>query len=373
MLHSAFWKDVLAFYHDWSWLFWAAAIVFVCAGVNFVVQRVFQRFVQRLARKSAALWDDALVEALNTPLQVFIWIIGVSVAAHIAIAGNPQSALAAVFHQARAVAIIGDIAWFALRFSVRLQRAYALKRNRRGEAVDVTAVDALGKLARASIVIVAVLVALQTLGFSISGLLAFGGIGGIAVGFAAQGFVANLFGGFTVYTARPFKVGEWIVLPQQNVMGTVQEIGWRTTRVLSFDRRPYYVPNSLFNTAIVENGTRMLNRRIFETVGIRYDDIERMQPILDDVRGHIAAREDIDHGQSVMVNFDTYAASSLNIVIYCFTRTIDWSEYKDVKEDLLLKIADIVLGHGAEFAFPTQTVHVPDGLGVSGLPSRDRA
>ncbi|HKJ94715.1 MAG TPA: hypothetical protein VKA32_03695, partial [Gammaproteobacteria bacterium] len=139
MLHSGFWKDVLAFYHDWSWLFWATGIVFVCAAANFIIQRFVQRFVQRLARTSTALWDDALVEALNTPLQIFVWIIGVSVAAHIAIAGNPQSTLAAVFQQARAVAIIGDVAWFALRFSVRLQRAYATKRNRRGEAVDITA------------------------------------------------------------------------------------------------------------------------------------------------------------------------------------------------------------------------------------------
>ncbi len=372
MPHSGFWKDLLALYHTWAWLIWASAIVFICAAVNFAVQRVFQRVVQRLAARSAALWDDALVEALNAPLQIFIWIIGISIAAHIATAGNTQSVLASTFEQARAVAIIADVAWFALRFASRLQTAYARRHRQRGEAVDITAVDAMGKLTRASIVIVAVLVALQTLGFSISGLLAFGGIGGIAVGFAAQGFVANLFGGLTVYTARPFKVGEWIVLPQQNLMGTVEEIGWRSTRVLSFDRRPYYVPNSLFNTAIVENGTRMLNRRIYETVGIRYDDIGQMHAILADIREHIAGRDDIDHEQSVMVNFDTYAASSLNIIIYCFTRTIVWAEYKDVKEDVLLKVADIVLGHGAEFAFPTQTVHVPDGLQVSGPVAADR-
>src|SRR3546814_2349754 len=85
----------------------------------------------------------------------------------------------------------------------------------------------------------------------LAGLLALGGAGGIAIGFAAQSLVANLLGGLTIYASRPFKVGEWIIMSGTEVMGEVQEIGWRATRIMGFDRKPFYVPNSMFNTGVV--------------------------------------------------------------------------------------------------------------------------
>src|SRR3546814_1918301 len=130
--------------------------------------------------------------------------------------------------------------------------------------LDPTATDAIGKLARIAIFFTAALVILQTLGFSVSGLLALCGAGGIAIGCAAQSLVANLLGGLTIYASRPFKVGEWIIMSGTEVMGEVQEIGWRATRIMGFDRKPFYVPNSMFNTGVVINHSRMTNRRILE-------------------------------------------------------------------------------------------------------------
>ena len=92
---------------------------------------------------------------------------------------------------------------------------------------DETTVTAIAKLARVSIVITAALMAMQTLGISISGVLAFGGIGGIAVGFAAKDLLANFFGGLVIYLDRPFKVGDWIRSPDRDIEGTVVKIGWR--------------------------------------------------------------------------------------------------------------------------------------------------
>ena len=114
--------------------------------------------------------------------------------------------------------------------------------------MDYTTVDALSKLGRFSVVIIAALVILQTLGFSISGVLAFGGIGGIAMGFAAKDMLANFFGGLTIYLDRPFTVGEWIRSPDKAIEGTVEYIGWRHTRVRAFNKNPIYVPNALFTT-----------------------------------------------------------------------------------------------------------------------------
>ena len=113
---------------------------------------------------------------------------------------------------------------------------------------------------------------LQSLGVSVSGLLAFGGIGGIAVGFAARDLLANFLGGLSIYLDRPFTVGDWIRSPDREIEGTVEEIGWRMTRIRTFDQRPLYVPNSIFASVALENPSRMNNRRIYETLGIRYED-----------------------------------------------------------------------------------------------------
>src|SRR5690554_8109402 len=135
--------------------------------------------------------------------------------------------------------------------------------------MDYTTVNAISKLSRAVVIITAVLISLQSLGYSLSGVLAFGGVGGIAVGFAAKDLLANFFGGFIVHLDRPFKVGDWIRSPDRKIEGTVEVIGWRLTTIRTFDQRPLYVPNAVFTQIAVENPSRMTNRRIPTTLGIR--------------------------------------------------------------------------------------------------------
>ena len=173
----------------------------------------------------------------------------------------------------RTVGIIACITWFLSRFIDNVQASVLRLRQTRGEPVDKTTVDAIAKLLRISVIITSVLVALQTLGISISGVLAFGGIGGIAVGFAAKDLLANFFGGLMIYLDRPFSVGDWVRSPDKQIEGTVEEIGWRLTRIRTFDQRPLYVPNAIFTQIAVENPSRMTHRRIYETLGVRYDDM----------------------------------------------------------------------------------------------------
>jgi MscS family membrane protein len=210
------------------------------------------------------------------------------------------------------------------------------------------------------------LVILQTLGYSISGVLAFGGIGGIAVGFAAKDLLANFFGGLMIYLDRPFSVGDWIRSPDKEIEGTVENIGWRQTRIRTFDKRPLYVPNATFNHISVENPSRMQNRRIKETIGIRYEDASKMDGIIRDVEAMLKAHPDIDQNQTVIVNFNSFAASSLDFFIYTFTKTTDWVKYHEVKQKVLLIILGIIEQHGADIAFTTSTVKIPESITVAG-------
>jgi len=130
------------------------------------------------------------------------------------------------------------------------------------------------------------------------------------------------------------------------------------TRIRTFDKRPLYVPNSLFTQIVVENPSRMSNRRIKETFGLRYCDMNQVDGIIKDVREMLEQHPDIDQTQTLIVNFNYFNNSSLDFFIYTFTKTTNWILYHQIKQDVLLKVADIVEQNKAQFAFPTRQLHI---------------
>jgi len=342
------------------WIYQVFAVVFSALVLAYIVKRVLDH-VQRRAERTRNIWDDALVDAARRPAWVMIWSMGLMWAARIT-AVQMDQALEQVLDQIQRVLLIVLLAWFLLRLMQQIERRLVDPRYR-DKPADQTTVSAIGKLLRASVVITAVLVILQSLGYSVSGVLAFGGIGGLAVGFAAKDLLANFFGGLMVYLDRPFVVGNWVRSPDRNIEGTVEHIGWRLTRIRTFDKRPLYIPNAIFNNIVVENPSRMTHRRIYEHIGIRYADIGRMEQIVGDVRQMLQGHEDIDQDQTLMVFFDRCSPSSVDFFIYCFTTPV-WAEFHRVKEDVLLKILDIIESHEAQVAFPTSTLHLPDALAL---------
>jgi MscS family membrane protein len=357
-------KSLSAYLGVEAWVLQVFVVVLVTLAANYVLRRVLRR-IERGLEKTRTPWDNALLGAALAPAGVLVWIVGIAFAIDI-IQRRAAVPIFDAVHPLRDVGIVACIVWFLVRFIGKVEVNIIAQREAAGHSYDRTTLDAISKLLRASVVITGVLVVLQTLGYSVSGVLAFGGIGGLAVGFAAKDLLANFFGGLMVYLDRPFAVGNWVRSPDRDIEGTVENIGWRLTRIRTFDQRPLYVPNATFTTIAVENPSRMLNRRIFETIGIRYDDAAKMKDIVADVEKMLRAHPEIDQSQLLMVNFNAFAASSLDFFIYTFTNTRVWTEYHAVKQDVLLKILDIIAAHGAEVAFPTSTVHVPEGLSLRG-------
>lgn len=360
---------VKAFLTSESWVLHIFIVVFVTAVIDAAQKRAMTRLKSRF-EETERFWDDVFVEAGRVPLRVLIWIVGLFYAASIAHAENPAAIFGAIGPM-RDVGVIGTLAWFLVRFIRLAQQSYVVHRRREGEEIDQTTVDAIGKLLRLSVFITATLVMLQTLGYSISGVLAFGGVGGIAVGFAAKDLLANFFGGLMVYLDRPFNVGDWVRSPDRDIEGTVEKIGWRLTKIRTFDKRPLYIPNSLFTQIIVENPSRMTNRRIYETVGIRYDDATRMADVVADVRSMLEQHPEIDADQTLIVNFNKFAPSSLDFFVYTFTKTTEWVRFHEIKQDVMLKIIEIIESHDAECAFPTSTIHIARGEDAPGDVGED--
>ena len=344
-----------------SWVLQVFVVILTTAILTLVLRRVFDR-IQRGLDKTATIWDNSAFTALRPTLRALVWVVGTTFAVELV----PRDADITIFDAVgpiRDVAIIAIIAWFLIRFIREAEQNLTRVRQEAGTPLDPTTVDAVTKLLRLSVLITTGLVILQTLGYSVSGVLAFGGVGGIAVGFAAKDLLSNFFGGLMIYLDRPFAVGDWIRSPDREIEGVVENIGWRRTLIRRFDTRPLYVPNSTFTNIAVENPSRMQHRQLYEVIGIRYDDAHLMADIVADVEAMLKAHEDIKSEGFMLVNFDSFAPSSLDFFIYCYTRTAGWAEFHRVKQDVLLKIYGIISQHGAEIAFPTSTVHVPALMG----------
>ena len=342
---------------DGLWLTEAFLIVLMALIFDFFQKRVLKKLHVKLERTKNP-WDEAVLESLAKPISAFIWLWGVTIAANVIGDANNISLYSNLVDVARQVGIVLIITWFLLRLISRIEKNIIKIGCTKEENYDVTTVHAITKLIRVAVFITGALVMLQELGVSVSGVLAFGGIGGIAIGFAAKDLLSNFFGGLMIYMDRPFAVGDWIRSPDRKIEGTVENIGWRLTLIRTFDKRPLYVPNATFATIAVENPSRMTHRRIKETIGVRYDDIDKLEVILDEIRHMLRSHEEIDNTQTLMVNFNQFAPSSLDFFIYTFTRTTNWVKYHRVKQDVLFQIISIIEKHGAEVAFPTSTLHL---------------
>ncbi len=337
----------------------AVIILLMTALFGFVVGRIFTH-IEHQFNKTKNLWDDSLLHAARGPVLLAIWLLGISWLGY-SIQRQFEVELSNLFFTAQRITVIICLTWFIIRFITGVERI-VISEEKMKEPMDATTVFAVGKLLKATCVVIGVLVILQSTGYSISGVLAFGGVGGLAIGFAAKDLLANFFGGLMIYLDRPFKVGDWIRSPDKEIEGTVVKVGWRLTTITTFDKRPLYVPNSAFTTISVQNPSRMSHRRIFETMGVRYSDANKLPAIIEDVKKMLIEHAEIDNTQTMIVNFTSFGKSSLDFFVYTFTKTTEWIKYHEVKQDVLLKILAIIESYNAEVAFPTSTLHFADEL-----------
>ena len=334
-----------------------ASALFSLFAIGLLGHFVIRRSVQRLgvfADTTSTRWDDVVYYSISPPAEWAMWVCIVYGSLSLF---EEAEALRAGLLQLADTLLILLVGWLLHRVSTGIERELLSEHRGPRDSDDRATISAVARLARITVWVLSALMVLQSLGVSVSGLLAFGGIGGIAVGFAAKDMLANFLGGLSIYLDRPFAVGDWIRSPDRSIEGTVEDIGLRVTRIRTFDQRPLYVPNSTFSSVSLENPSRMTNRRIYETIGVRYEDAGRVANIVSDVQTMLQEHEDIAQDRTMIVNFNHMGPSSLDFFVYAFTKTTNWVEYHAIKENVLLQILEIVECNGAEIAFPTQTIH----------------
>lgn len=325
-----------------------AITLLIGVSLSWLIAFVYKKLLSVLSHTHKR-WDKSFLISIHKPLQLFIWLMTLSFLIPEIMALFEVKAIASQhINKARQLIFIVIAIWFALRFVDTAENKTFIQ--------DQTTRRAIALVARMGIIIVGILVVMQTLGISITALLALGGVGGLAIGFAAKDTLANFLGGMMIFMDRPFSVGDYVRSPDRNIEGTVEHIGWRLTRMRTFEKRPLYIPNGTFSTISIENYTRMSNRRINTSVGLRYQDANKIIAITKSIDRMLRAHAEIDQELPIIVNFNELGSFSLNILIMSYTKTTKRAEFLAVQQDVLLKTLDIIAQEGAECAFPTTTI-----------------
>jgi len=331
-------------------------ILCITAGTAYGAKRMLYNFKNL---STDHLWLKALGESMHRPSTWVIWSFGIILTIDALLRNESCPLPDAPFQIIKSLIFVGIFTWLILIWKGTLEKILmdrALKRE--SSATDKELISVCGKLLSIFILVIAGFMVLDIFDVPLQALLAFGGIGSLAISWAAKDVIANFFGGMMIFINRPFAVGDWIKSPNKNFEGIVEYIGWYMTRIRTFERRPTFIPNSIVTDAIIENPGRMYNRQVKATIGIRYEDMDRVTSVVAEIEAMLRSHPEIDQKQLLFVELVEFNAYSLDINIYSFAKTTKWGKYRKVKQDVLLKAANIIKENGAEIAFPTSTIHL---------------
>lgn len=344
------------------------ALLIVLVGIiaRGMIARWLIGALKRLALRTETTFDDAVVDAIAGPMKLVPVIISLFFALNVLQIGAEGAVRGHQFVQSLVVIAL----FWALHNAVG-PLAHALKGLR--NALTPVMIDWLTKALRIVFIIVGAAAVLQVWDIPVAGIVAGLGLFGVAIGLGAQDLFKNLIAGILILTEKRFLPGDWVKV-DGIVEGTVEEINFRSTLVRRFDKGPVYVPNSKLSDNAVTNFSRMTHRRTYWIIGVRYDaTADQLREIRDKVLGYVQSHPEYAQAPEVstFMRVDSFGPSSIDFMLYCFTKTTNWGEWLRLKEDLAFFIKETVENAGTEFAFPSTSVYVESGADVFTPPGDD--
>ena len=308
-------------------------------------------FLQRVAKRSDTFYDDRIISALKDPLSFGFIVVGL------------HFFFLLVFMETDFVkSVLNTLLVYTLFWAI-LSVVEALKELIYGLTSKFNP-DLSKEMGNFILTILKIFIGgmglaaiLQVWGINVTALIASLGLGGLAFALAAKDTASNLFGSFALLADKSIRIGEWVKVG--GVEGVVEDVGMRTTKIRSFQKTLITVPNQLVANQPIENFSRRGIRRIKMHIGLTYGtSSEQIVNIKNDIETMLREHENISQKDSLMVYFDSFGDSSLNIFIYTFTATANWEKYLATREDIHIKIMKIVEKNGSDFAFPSQSIYV---------------
>lgn len=330
--------------------------ILILAGF-LVLRRLFTRWVlerlRRLTAKTRTNLDEEVLGALERPLQFVPVVMGVFFAVeYLPLGGAIETVADRLVRSLVVVAIFWGLVSIVKPLSRLLKQLEQI--------FTVPMVEWLIKGINAALIFVGFATVLEIWGIKVGPIIAGLGLFGVAVALGAQDMFKNLISGILIIAERRFRPGDWICVDGV-VEGTVETIGFRSTRVRRFDMAPVFVPNSKLSDQSLINFSAMTHRRIYWVIGLEYrTTVEQLRTVRDGIEAYILESGDFmpPEEAAMFVRVDRFGESSIDLMVYCFTRTTQWGRWLEIKEALAYRIKEIVGAAGTGFAFPSQSVYV---------------
>ncbi|MFE7061168.1 mechanosensitive ion channel family protein [Sutcliffiella sp. NPDC057660] len=344
-----FWTDM----DFWMDLGVALLILFFFLLWRKLFTKYFFKMILSLSKKTPTDLFTYIVIAFDKPVRTFFVILGL----FFALKAAPFELMeAATLSRLMRSSIIFLIAWGVFNFIPSSSVLFSKLSTKLDFEVDKIVMPFFTKVLRFILIALTLSIVLEEWDYNVGGFVAGLGLGGLAFALAAQESIKNLLGGFIIVTEKPFTMGDWIKTP--SVEGVVEDISFRSTRIRTFAQAVVTVPNATLSNEPITNWSKMGKRQITFELGLQYDTsrvkletvTRRIEQLL---RGHSEV-----HQETILVRFDNFGASSMNVFIYFFTSTVMWAEFLKVKEDVNFKIMEILEEEEVVIAFPTRTLHI---------------
>lgn len=322
---------------------------------NFLIKKMLLLFKNKY-KKEEKIWQLSFVSSLYKPLSYFVWFMALFLSLDIIFSNvvNVESLKTALLVNIGAVVALG---WFLLRWNKQITLHMLGLSRRKQIGLSPNNLDLISKIATLGIILLVLFLLMEITGRSLQTLIAFGGISGLALAFASQQFISNFFGGLMIYLTQPFSIGEKIFLPEKKIEGEVEEIGWNTTQLIDADKRPTFIPNSIFTQSIVINLSRTTHKYMHFILGLRWQDFASLKTIVEHIKIMLDNHPKIDKLIKPKVFFNSLGEKSLNIEVITYTSS-PFEDENEIKQSVLLEIASIIAKEGAEIASSTHVVEI---------------
>ncbi len=329
-------------------------VLFVLLLIKNLLLRISLKTLKGLAKKTKTRIDDDIIEIIEPPLKSFLTILCFYIAFLILGFGASYNTVASKILLSFAIVDISWAFYRAERIFTKAMENFFLKQR---SEIGLSFVPFFNRFIKSSIVVIAFILIVQEWGYNIGAIITGLGIGGLAVALAAKDTLANMFGGLTIIMDRPFKIGDWIKVG--SIEGIVEDIGFRSTRIRTFEKSLISLPNSVIANTAIENFSRRGERRISYKIGVTYSTPkEKLAEAVKRIKDMLIEHPNISKKATLMVYFTEFADSSLIIFVYCFTNTAVWSEYLAIRQDINLRIIGIMEELGIDFAFPSMSIYI---------------
>ncbi|WHQ46776.1 MAG: mechanosensitive ion channel family protein [Candidatus Midichloria sp.] len=343
-------KQIVGLFNSTGWfavLIETLVILLFTACANFFLKVIFNGirvFLKANKKDREFHWYIEILKMLENSLPKALWIFSIAYVAEL-ICAHLKLSIVEIISAIRMVAIIFVFAQVTIIEVSKLEVDLVDPQKKNTPKIDEVTIDILSKLLKAIIYTVAGLAIMQSVGVSINGILALGGISGLAVGFASRDLLSNFFGTIMIYLDKPFIIGESVKIEGRNCVGKIEKVDWRMTTVRTEDKKQVFIPNSAFLTASIENSSRLSHRVFSEEIRVLCPDYKEVILLIRDIKNFIKEHKEIDPKENIGIDIIEISQNVIRLSVKCFSKCTDASKFGKFRNNLLVEIAEIIRKH----------------------------